>query len=439
MNKEKAGEVALYEAPQRYLPAEGEIIDQFRILKTLGEGTFGIVYKVEHVQTSSIYALKLLKLWSITWEEERRLLLQRFEMEYHTGLIKSDHLVRSMGFGKAYGNPYILMEFCPDGDLRKRGGPGLSFDLASCFGAGILLGLKDLHANGKIHRDLKPDNVLLAANNHVKLTDFGIAGHKNIRMTKRNLFGQPREIFGTYAYMPPEQLKPRDATKLPATDIFSFGVLMFELLTGQLPFGPLKTESDLAEYVKRVNMAQWDDIHSLRPGIPDHWARIIEKCMIPDYRERYASANEILTELGIVTGGLFKTGEGFPDLSLEIKQGEEFGKIYPLSQIMQEKGSSRLLIGRNDETEGIYNDINIRETPPDGKQFFISRKQATIEKDSSNRWFIRDGQWVKETKTWKNSLNGTYVNSLRETGNGIEITPGEIITVGDTTLKVLAG
>lgn len=103
----------------------------------------------------------------------------------------------------------------------------------------VLYGLRALHQCGKVHRDLKPENVLLNKSGTAVLTDFGISGDRNKRMTERNILGKPRQIFGTYAYMPPEQVKRNrgDATVLPTTDIFSFGVMMYQLLTGgNLPF-----------------------------------------------------------------------------------------------------------------------------------------------------------------------------------------------------------
>ncbi len=80
----------------------------------------------------------------------------------------------------------------------------------------------------------------------LRLTDFGIAGDRNKRMTERNIFGKPNQIFGTYAYMPPEQVNriQGEATVLPTTDIFSFGVLAFQLLTGSFPFGGLSSHNE---------------------------------------------------------------------------------------------------------------------------------------------------------------------------------------------------
>jgi serine/threonine protein kinase len=129
---------------------------------------------------------------------------------------------------------------------------------------------------------------LFKQNGKAALTDFGISGDRTHRMTQRNIFGKPNQIFGTYAYMPPEQVTRArgGATVLPTTDIFSFGVLVFQLLTGQLPFGTLESHNDLAEYQKRGKDGIWN--RGLLQNVPNgqQWTRMIEGCLTPDFKER---------------------------------------------------------------------------------------------------------------------------------------------------------
>ena len=232
---------------QRCKFSVGDTIDgHYRVEKVLGEGTFGIVYSVCDYHNKH-YALKLLRLWEVH-PEIREGLVKRFDMEYETGLIESDYLVHSLHHGLVMGNPYIVMELCTGGDLITISEHS-RLDLPRVANH-VLQGLGALHSCGKVHRDLKPENVLLKSNGNYALTDFGISGDRNKRMTECNILGKPQQIFGTYAYMPPEQLNPRkNATVLPTTDIFSFGVMMFQLITGELPFGRLNDEADLMRSV----------------------------------------------------------------------------------------------------------------------------------------------------------------------------------------------
>ena len=187
---------------QRCSLSIGDNIDgRYSVTKVLGEGSFGKVYSVkDHYENQ--YALKLLKLWEVP-PEIRESLIARFDMEFETARIDSDYLVHSISHGFLEGNPYIVMEFCPGGDLLNLYAEG-SVDNTK-VAKHVLMGLKALHNKGKVHRDLKPENVLIKSNGDFALTDFGISGDRNKRMTERNIVGKPKQIFGTYAYQSEER------------------------------------------------------------------------------------------------------------------------------------------------------------------------------------------------------------------------------------------
>ena len=117
---------------------------------------------------------------------------------------------------------FIVMDYCPKGNLTQYMDRSPVDQVK--IGREILCGLNDLHKSGKVHRDLKPENVLIKEDGTAVLTDFGISGDRNKRMTERNILGRPQQIFGTYAYMPPEQVNRLrgDATVLPTTCHISF-------------------------------------------------------------------------------------------------------------------------------------------------------------------------------------------------------------------------
>jgi serine/threonine protein kinase len=411
---------------------------KYLVSKVLGEGSFGKVFKVED-SSNSVYALKLLKLWEVH-PEIRQGLVSRFDMEFETGQIKSRYLVQSVAHGFTQGNPFIVMEFCSKGDLMqlvKNSNPDLTK-----IGYQILWGLKDLHKCGKVHRDLKPENVLMKDSGEAALTDFGISGDRNKRMTERNILGKPTQIFGTYAYMPPEQVAPKraDSTVLPTTDIFSYGVMMYQLLTGELPFGKLENENDLALYIKRGRDGKWDRELLEKTKKTLGFKNVIEGCLIPDFKLRIQTVDEVLK---IFPGSMHTPNEsvepsdlpGFQrevihGVLLRIMQGEEYGLVYRLNDLLKE-GRRILLMGRKET--GVFNAIPITER----QSSHISRKHCTLEWDEySAVWYIRDGQWDKSVPgEWKNSLNGTYVNSSEVSSNGKPFYPGDIITIGDTKLR----
>lgn len=417
----------------------GSVIDgRYSVERPLGEGTFGKVFRVKRISDGKVFALKLLKLWAVE-ATEREKLLKRFDQEYETGRIDSEYLVQSFGKGSVEGNPYILMEYCPGGDLLQGVETG-NVDLPKAASE-ILLGLKSLHINGKVHRDLKPENVLIKADGTVALTDFGIAGDRNKRLTERGLLGVPKEVFGTYAYMPPEQVNPRrgDATVLPTTDIFSFGVMMFQLITCELPFGSLNNESDLYQYVMRGKAENWNRAVLKNSSSGNSWMPLIEGCLKADFNLRIQTADLALTLVPQTKKAVRivkETPQAVPQvksgIALRIMQGEEFGRLYKLTELQKNLGKRILTLGRNDED--IHNNIPIKET----ESSYISRKHCTLEYNpANNTWLLRDGQWDAFTSSkWKVSTNGTFVGSKEVPMNGVTINIGDIISVGDAKLRV---
>ena len=280
--------------PERCDLYPGDLLDgKFKIERSLGEGSFGTVFKARDSRNRSC-AIKLLKLWAVPPEVCKNL-RDRFTMEFETGRIDCDFLVHSYSYGEVKGNPYIHMEFCPNGDLRSY----LERNDADYIRIGrhILYGLSALHSCGKVHRDLKPENVLVRADGTAVLTDFGISGDQNKRMTERGIMGKPQQIFGTYPYMPPEQVNPPrggQATVLPTTDIFSFGVMMYELICGFLPFGNLDSEADLVTYTTRAKNGTWDKSRLLNKKEGKEWERLIVGCLEPDFKKRLQNSADCI-------------------------------------------------------------------------------------------------------------------------------------------------
>lgn len=425
----------------------GDVVaSRYTVEKVLGKGSFGVVYKVKDSDEKP-WALKLLRLWDVP-SSIRQSLIGRFEMEYKTSCIKSNNLVHSVDCGYLNGNPYIVMEFCPGGDLTQMiGGKDVSYVRIA---KDILNGLHVLHVNGKVHRDLKPENVLFKEDGTAVLTDFGISGDRNKRMTELNIFGRPTQVFGTYAYMPPEQVSRArgNSTVLPTTDLYSFGVLMYRLITGVLPFGKLEGPKDLIVYQKRGKEGQWDRMRLLSTPVGRDWEKLISCCLVPDFKKRVSSAKEAIAliprashEFGTVVKPvdapireivqqnsqsqqvLHRQSQ---DKCLTIMHGKEFGKVYNLTKLLQKSGKSLLTIGRGEDNSIVIADY---------EENYMSRKHCTIENVGNTYWQIRDGQWDCESGVWRNSTNGTYVNSDVVETDGKLLKNGDIITIGDVKLK----
>lgn len=446
-----------------YNPGD-KINDQFIVDRNLGEGTYGSVYRV-HDNAGTTYALKLLKLWEVV-SQERKELLKRFDMEYDTGKIESNYLVQSLGRGTAEGNPYILMEYCPGGDLMGAAEKGQAN--FSVVAKEVLLGLKALHQRGKVHRDLKPENVLIRQDGTAVLTDFGISGDQNKRLTQRGIFGVPQQRFGTFAYMPPEQINPKrgNATVLPTTDIFSFGVMMFQLITGELPFGPLEDESDLPNYVAKGKKGEWSRQLIADNKYLQNWYELIEGCLKPNYQERLQTVDDVIPLIPStfemkVRNYVFEEDDFSKKASrgylLHVMEGENHGMKYYLNDLA--KNTNRMIITIGRESDDTYNVISLKES----MDTYISRCHATLELQApTGSWIIRDGQWRldcsiarksidsfpcrrcgnkcvtprKKHSEWVRSLNGTYVGSQEIDNCGVPLKIGDIITIGNIKMRI---
>lgn len=422
--------------PSRALMSVGDVIDgRYKIVKLLGEGSFGHVYKISE-GLDKIWALKMLRLWDVP-SDIRKPLIDRFEMEFKTGQIESDYLVHSVGYGMFKGNPYIVMEYCPGGDLNSI----MNSNNVNLFkvASDVLHGLFALHSNGKVHRDLKPENVLIKSNGIAALTDFGISGDRNKRMTERNIFGRPCQIFGTYAYMPPEQVSRTRgvATVLPTTDIFSFGVMMYQLITGELPFGPLETQNDLVLYQKRGKTGDWNKDLLAKSPYGEQWEKIISGCLCPDLKDRFQNVKEVLK---LFPDQYAEISEGVPVSSnialkstapenpqqhvLRVMHGNNYGIEFYLPVINKQSNRRIIKLGRDSINDFVINSL------------YASRAHCTLEADvDSGLWRIRDGQWNNQEYTWIKSSNGTYVNSQEVSSVGFWLETGDIITIGDDTIR----
>ena len=442
----------------------------FTVCKVLGEGSFGVVYLIKDSYGQQ-YALKVLRLWEVM-AEMREPLETRFKREYDVGRLGSPNLVHALQYGKVKGNPYIVMEFCDGGDLTQL--LGKAGDRFATICRNILEGLRALHSHDIVHRDLKPENVLFKGG-IAALTDFGIAGDSKHRLTHRNILGRPDQIFGTYAYMPPEQAERRrgGVTVQPTTDIYSFGVVAFQLLTGQLPFGKLEEPADLVEYQRRSKEHIWN--HSLLQSIPggQQWYQLFDGTLQPDPKNRLQNVDAVLRLMPNQSAyslydntplyGQSGNGPSIPPVqpvrpvqpvqpvqqvtpdqpvqpvgpaitrqgahqaklaTLHILSGEEKGRTISLSQMAQ-AAQGRLTVGRSNDNHSVLRS-------PD---CYVSRRHCTIQCEENGQvWMLRDGQWDYATNSWHPSANGTQVNCKPVTPNGFYLSNGDRLRIGDVEL-----
>ncbi len=290
-------------------PAVGEVLGRFRILQKVGQGGMGAVFKAEDIATGQIVALKTLNLAAAG----RASALQRFQKEARLlAAVNNPYVTRLIEVNEDSGIHFLAMEFAAGTDLKKvlkTRGP-LDEPQAVSIVADIARALVDAHQRGIVHRDVKPENVLLLdvelpesiaggestrmdwllSRPRVKLTDFGVA--RQVLQSESLAMTQVGAVIGTPLYMAPEQCKgQRDIT--PATDVYAIGVTLFELLAGRPPF-----QSDDA--MKIATMHCLEPIPKLQrfaASASDAVVQIVEKAMAKRPADRYANASHLLADL----------------------------------------------------------------------------------------------------------------------------------------------
>lgn len=270
----------------------GQLLDKkYRIVRLLGQGGMGAVYEGENVRIHHRVAIKVLHP-GIASDSGA---VERFEREAQAaGKIGSEHIVEVYDLGEMpSGARYMVMEFLEGETLAgrlERGGPRAP-SVAATFMLQMLEGLGAAHAAGIIHRDLKPDNIFLqrtrAAADFVKIVDFGVSKFNSLSGGSGMSMTRTGSIVGTPYYMSPEQLKGSKHTD-HRSDLYSAGVVLFETVTGDVPF---KADT-LNELMFKIVLEPPTDPEQAAPGLDPAFAEIIRKAMIREPDKRYQSASE---------------------------------------------------------------------------------------------------------------------------------------------------
>jgi serine/threonine protein kinase len=207
----------------------GDAVGRYRIDARLGEGAVGVVYRARTEPDGEVVALKVLKERLGADETFRARFVHEARAARH---VEHDHVVPVLDAGEADGTSYLVAAFVPGGSLEDRltHEGSLPLDEALRIAAEIATGLDALHRSGLVHRDVKPSNLMLYENGRAAITDFGLAkGPAYTVLTK------PGQVMGTLDYLAPELIRGEAAT--PATDIYAFGCVVYECVTGTPPFG----------------------------------------------------------------------------------------------------------------------------------------------------------------------------------------------------------
>ncbi len=265
------------------------LIGEYRVSELLGAGGMGEVYKATHTHLGRVIAVKVL-----TSGESDSLTVKRFYSEAKIqASLRHPGVAEYLGFYEYHGRPCILMEYVDGqtlaGVIERKGSlsPPEAFRIAHAIAAVVA----HFHEQGVLHRDIKSNNIKISSDGRVKVLDFGIARLQSTRsMTSTGV------VIGTPGMLAPEQVNGLAVT--PATDVWQFGVMVYEMLSGRLPF---RAETTRELYAQILN-AKPAPLSSIQPAMPHPFEKVVTRCLQKEPTRRYASGRELLSALDALEG-----------------------------------------------------------------------------------------------------------------------------------------
>jgi serine/threonine protein kinase len=387
---------------------------RYKLIDERGRGSFATVYIVRDTENNRIYAIKIMHL-ELTNDDE---LLARFQREAHILLNLSDpHIVRIVDYGNESIMNYIVMDYIDGQNLKyymiSQG--QMEALRALNYARQIAEGLDAAYKQGVVHRDIKPQNILINSKDVVKITDFGLArSRETITLTQSNVF------MGTAYYISPEQAESGRSADT-RSDLYSVAAVLFEMLSGKPPF---EGETAVDIVIKHMN----DPVPSIcrmRPDLPKEMDSFLQKAMAKSPAQRYATPREFIAALEQIEERI----QTMPPQKRRTEQGYEqngnVGTVKPPEPTQGPVMSSKqarivvlsngqfiplagdlMVVGRQDPILGIFPEINLADKTVGRRHAYLRHQQG--------KFTVED----------LNALNKTRLN-------GITLTPHEEHTLKD--------
>src|SRR5213593_2386928 len=286
-----------------------QTISQYKVLSLLGEGGMGEVYRARDTKLGRDVAIKVLPA-AFSADAER---LRRFEQEAQAaGALNHPNILVIFHIGTHEGAPYIVSELLQGQTLRQRiSGTTLPQRKTIDYALQVAHGLAAAHEKGIVHRDLKPDNLFITNDGRVKILDFGLAkltgaGNTELSQTSiptRRVDTDPGKVMGTVGYMSPEQVKGRAVDH--RSDIFSFGAILYEMLSGRRAFHG----ESAAETMSAILKEDPPDLSETNQRISPALERLVNHCLEKNPEERFHSASDLAFAIEALSGTVSGSGK----------------------------------------------------------------------------------------------------------------------------------
>jgi len=363
----------------------GEKVGPYQIMEEIGRGGMAIVYKAYHPTLDRYVAIKVM---DAEMSKEQGF-IERFKREARViARLDNPHIVPVYSYDEYQGQPYLVLKYIDGQTLRDRiKSTTLSTDEILEYVKSVGDGLQYAHNRGILHRDIKPSNVLISSDGRTYLTDFGLA-----KIIKEGISSTTGDvILGTPHYISPEQAKNSEHLD-EGTDIYSFGVMIYEMVVGRVPYDAETPISVIEDHM----FAPVPLPTSIQPGLPQEIEQVLLKTLSKERSDRYDTVTNLVkafqqackSDVNRTTGStpIVKIGAGVASFLADN------GKSIHL-------GTGKTVLGRNSSAKNIHNDIDLTEF--DVKKI-ISRRHALVQ--------YQNGEFILYDL---DSRNGTFVNDKK--------------------------
>ena len=396
----------------------GETLSHFKILEKLGEGGMGVVYKARDTKLDRFVALKFLPSQISGSDQDEARFLQ--EARAAAGL-NHPNICTIHGIEESDGKSFIVMEFV-DGQTLQEKKSSLSLKHAVDIGIQIAEGLAAAHEKGIVHRDIKPENIMVRKDGIVQIMDFGLAKLRGVtRLTKEG------STVGTAGYMSPEQIQGRETDS--RSDIFSFGVLLYEMIAGRSPFTGAHETAILYEIVN----VDVPPPSSVKPEIDPELDRIVLECLEKDPNERTQAIKQVAIDLNRFKRSSSRTrlSRTFSTSSGRLTAGTVTGSGWNVGSILKNARIAWIVAGtvillaatvfifqpRNDSSEGPTSRLNISVVNAPEQQIFHS-DIPSLAISPDGRLVVYSLSESGSSQLYIRSVNSFQSNVIKGTANG---------------------